>query len=139
VVIKLCDSRYRYKIVSACLLCVLCIQICLDLGDTERSRPVNMLALLTSYNCVYTYLLHGAESFLRGCTVFSQSRNSLHFTESEGPLPHLQVSDTCLEPLRTHFSTYLMYRSFPQQCVPTFTPRLSAAWDSFHNDNLTRH
>ena len=43
-----------------------------------------------------TYLLHGAESFLRSELICSYSRNSQHFTEPEGPLPHSQGSATCL-------------------------------------------
>jgi len=43
-----------------------------------------------------TYLLHGAESFLSSYLVCSYSRNSPHFTEPQGSLPHSQASATCL-------------------------------------------
>ena len=46
----------------------------------------------------YTYLLHGAESFLRSHPVFRYSRNSPHFVEPEGSLPHSQVPATCPYP-----------------------------------------
>ena len=38
-----------------------------------------------------TYLLQGVESFLRSQQVLSQSRNSPHFMEPKGSLPHSQV------------------------------------------------
>ena len=38
-----------------------------------------------------TYSLHGSEFFLRSQPVFSQSRNSVHFMEPKGSLPHSQV------------------------------------------------
>ena len=38
-----------------------------------------------------TYLLHGAESFLRSEMVFRQSRNSPHFTELISSLPHSPI------------------------------------------------
>jgi len=44
------------------------------------------------------YLLYGAESFLRSYPVFSQSRNSLYFTEHEGSLLNPQVPATCPYP-----------------------------------------
>ena len=49
-------------------------------------------------NGVLTYLLHGAESFLSSWLACSSSRNSPHFTEPEGSLPHSQASATCLYP-----------------------------------------
>ena len=50
-----------------------------------------------------TYSLHAAES-LRSQPVLSQSRNSPHFMESEGSLPHSQVPAICPypEPVRSN-------------------------------------
>ena len=45
-----------------------------------------------------TYLLHGAQSFLRSKPVISRSRNSPHFMEPEGSLPHSQVPANCPYP-----------------------------------------
>ena len=53
-----------------------------------------------------TYLLHGAESFLRSQLACSQSRNSPHFTEPEGSLSHSQASATCLYPGPAQSSPY---------------------------------
>ena len=49
------------------------------------------------------------ESFLRSLHVLSYSRNSPHFIEPEGSLPHLQVPATCPYPE-------------PQQSIPCSTP-----------------
>ena len=48
-VLKLCDSRSRYKFVAIYLLYGLCIQIsvCLDPCDPKTSRPVNMLSIVS--------------------------------------------------------------------------------------------
>ena len=54
-----------------------------------------------------TYLLRGAESFLRSYPVFSQSRNSPHFREQEGSLPHSQV------PATSHFLKIHLYIILP--------------------------
>ena len=48
-----------------------------------------------------TYLLHGAESFFS-----SYSRNSPHFTEHDGSLPHSKPSATCLYPGPAQSSPY---------------------------------
>ena len=53
-----------------------------------------------------TCLLHGAESFLRSQLVCSQSRNSPHFMEPEGSLPHSQASATCPYPWPTQSSSH---------------------------------
>jgi len=44
---------------------------------------------------VSTYSLHTAESFLRNQPLLSYSRNSQHFMETEGSLPHSQEPATC--------------------------------------------
>ena len=45
-----------------------------------------------------TYLLHGAESFLRSQQVLSYSRNFPHFIEPEGSSPHSQQLAICSYP-----------------------------------------
>jgi len=50
-----------------------------------------------------TYLLHGADSFMSSYLVCSQSRNSPHFTELKGSLPHSQAHATCQETLQNKF------------------------------------
>ena len=42
-----------------------------------------------------SYLLHGAETFLRNKPVFSYSRNSPHFMEPKGSLPHSHEPAIC--------------------------------------------
>ena len=49
-------------------------------------------------------LRHGTESFLRSQQVLSYSRNSPHFMESEGSLPHAQECATCPYPETDQFS-----------------------------------
>jgi hypothetical protein len=44
---------------------------------------------------ILTYLLHRAELFLRRIPFLNKSRNSLHFMEPEGSLPHIQITATC--------------------------------------------
>jgi len=75
-------------------------------------QPIKNPALLTTKGCsvitwflacfnaktsifiyLLSYLLHGAEFFTR--SALSLSRNSQHFMEPEGSLPHLQVPATC--------------------------------------------
>ena len=53
-----------------------------------------------------TDLLYAAESFLKSQPVFSWSRNSPHFMESEGSLPHSQVPATCPYPEPARLSPY---------------------------------
>jgi len=73
----------------------------------DVSKSVNQAA--------YSILLHGAESFLRSSLVFSQSRNSPHFIETEGSLPHSQMPATCPYPEPAQSSPYphipLLWRS----------------------------
>ena len=59
------------------------------------------VAMLTQ---LVSYLLYGAESFLRSYPVFSQSRNSPHFMEPEGSLPHSLVPATYPYPEPTRSS-----------------------------------
>jgi hypothetical protein len=46
----------------------------------------------------YKNNLHGAESLLRSEPVLSQTRNSQHFMEPEGSLPHSQSPANCPYP-----------------------------------------
>ena len=69
----------------------------------SRSRCLlGMKLLIISLFCqnpvFLTYLVHGAEFFLSRQTVLSYSRNSEHFMEPEGSLPHSQVPITCPYP-----------------------------------------
>jgi len=48
-----------------------------------------------TYLRILTYLLHGAVPFLRSQPIFSYSRNSPHFVEPKGSLPHSQVPANC--------------------------------------------
>ena len=79
-----------------------------------RIYPVDSIRLgaypknyLQTSNLIYipTYLLHGSES-LRSYLVCSESRNSPHFTEPEGSLPHSQATATCLYPGPAQSSPY---------------------------------
>ena len=63
----------------------------------QTDRKSSLLHNVSNF-ALLTYLLHGAESFLRSSLVCSQSRNSPNFTEPEGSLPHSQASATCLYP-----------------------------------------
>jgi hypothetical protein len=55
----------------------------------------------------YTYLLHGAESFLKGQPVFAASQEIPRiFMEPEGSLPYSQVPATCPYPEPTPFSPH---------------------------------
>ena len=56
----------------------------------SSSKDCNLKSAWTLTDLL-TYLLHGVEAFLRSYPVFSQSRNSPHFMEPEGSLPHSQV------------------------------------------------
>ena len=52
---------------------------------------VKINKILTTKPFITNLLLHGADSFLRSWQVLSESRNSPHFMEPEGSLPHSQV------------------------------------------------
>ena len=54
------------------------------------------LLLLNRLAPLRTRALNAAQIFFRGYPVCSQSRNSPHFMEPEGSLPHSQVPATCL-------------------------------------------
>jgi hypothetical protein len=80
------------------------ILLCLTLPDighrTARSKGAHASKnayLLTPYSRVLLEKLAG---------LCSQSRNSPHFTEPEGSLPHSQVPTTCLYPESTQSSPY---------------------------------
>jgi hypothetical protein len=68
--------------------------------------------------------LHWAECFLRSYQVFSWSRNSLHFMESEGSLLHSQKLATCQYPVAdqanpcptTHFLKTYFKIILPSTC-----------------------
>ena len=77
----------------------------------ENLNIVSMCAVspvvhTSNISYLLTYLLHGAESFLRSSLVCSQSRNSPHFTEPEGSLTHSQASATYLYPGPAQSSPY---------------------------------
>ena len=75
--------------------------MCSD-SSVLRQKKVSKIINIT-YLHVLTYLLHGAESVLRSEQVCNQSRNSPHFMEPEGSLPHSQFPATWpyLEPARS--------------------------------------
>ena len=81
-----CQPRYCFSAVQS-------------LGGQLPSHSHSLCSLLT-------YLLHGPESFLSSYLVSSWSRNSPHFTEPEGSLPHSQASATCLYPGPAQSSPY---------------------------------
>jgi len=73
-----------------------------------------------------TYLLHGAESLLRSQLVLSYSRNSPHFMEPEGSLPHSHVPATCPypEPDRSSPGPYSSHRVSNSKCNSWHVPRV---------------
>ena len=75
--------------------------------NSKRLFIITLSELLTPL-LIYllTYLLHGAESFLRSKLVCSYSKNSPHFMEPEGSLPHSQASATCPYPGPAQSSPY---------------------------------
>ena len=76
-----------------------------------------MCLRVTVLPCQY-YLLHGAESFLRSFEkVCSWSRNSPHFTETEGLLSHSQASAICPYPGPAQSS---LYTHIPPPWDPTY-------------------
>ena len=77
--------KWRCEVQSSCLY------ICSSIIGLMRP-------LYEVKNQLFTYLLHKAESFLRIRSVISQSRNSAHFMEPEGSLPHPQQPATCTYP-----------------------------------------
>ena len=89
---------------------------------TER-KSIVVLTCLLIYLLAYlfTYLLHGAESFLRSQPVLSQLRFSPYFMEPEGSLPHSQVPSTCPYPEqklgRTKRSGQFRWRSCLRHCA----------------------
>ena len=69
-------------------------------------KAVNSNVTVLHQHNVLTYLLHGAQSFLRSEPVLRQSRNSLLFMEPEGSWPHSQVPPTCPHPQPDQSSPY---------------------------------
>ena len=85
-----------------------------------------------------TYLRHGAESVLRSELVCSQSRNSPHFMEPEGSLPHSQAPATCPCPgpaqssPHTHiYNTFHNLNRFRQKLVKNAPTHFCFVTDSF--------
>jgi hypothetical protein len=76
----------------------------LDKINTKFKYTI-LVCIILKITYLFTYLLHGAQSFLRSQLVCSQSTNFPHCMEPERSLPHSQVS-----------ATYLY--SEPAQCSP---------------------
>jgi len=78
------------------------------LKETRNCNDLNSLqilgVILNSIKCVdlITYLLHGAEYFLRSYSVLSWSRNTPHFKEPDSLLPRSQ------EPATEHINTNIL-------------------------------
>ena len=63
-----------------------------------RFKECNIHWQMFQTSNTHTYLLHGAESFLKSLTVSELVKNSPHFMQPLGSSPHLQVPATCPYP-----------------------------------------
>ena len=80
-----------------------------EIQQSALARLFTQNTLCSTFLWIYAAELNTftmQQSFLISCSVLSQSRNSPHFMETKGSLPHSQVSATCPYPKPHRSSPY---------------------------------